>query len=183
MDQWRIEEKRFLVIKTSPGSFSVENLGNGELYVRYGALGGSGSRTETTKEVSKRLSGRINTHHEAQKMLALLTELGWQEVIAEFNQEAVKVQKIEDEKYFHNLEQYINETQPIWEQYKDYDYNDWYKCIADELEQSPDYNPEEVSVRRLHYRAQNLLKSMKDFPDRKEHYMCLRQKRVLVDDQ
>ena len=51
------------------------------------------------------------------------------------------------------LEDALDEIEPLWKAGRHEDYWWWRKKLADELEASPNYDPDDVSVRRLHYSA------------------------------
>jgi hypothetical protein len=175
---WTIDDEGRLLIRTGYGGFTVEKLSDGDYRIHQGFYsGGSGSRTETAAQVAKSLSGQVDLQNPEEPMLELLAKLNWEDVSEGFKNERLAAKKLHEEECFLKLERQVADMEPIWQKYKDNDYDDWRRYISDELEESQGYDPEDVSVRRLHYQAINWISKMRDFPDQKRLYMEMKQER------
>jgi hypothetical protein len=166
-----IEDKN-LYVRAWPGGYEFWRAPDGSFAYAMGMHGGSGSGQTTAREIAERLW----RDHRERNPLALLDKLGWDDV-AEAYREVEKESKEEAEKLaaealavdnkaqeepaieltkeeeIAQLEDALDEIEPLWKAGRHEDYWWWRKKLAEELEASPNYDPDDVSVRRLHYSA------------------------------
>jgi len=138
------------------------------------AFGQSGSGAISPSEVAK----RIWENQRSQNSLAILTELGWSDVAASYkaiedeeNNRAFEIKK-------ETLRSRIVSLEPLWKEHRDKDYWWWRKVVYEELKSSPDFDPEEVSIRRMHYAAIYYVALMRDFEKLKQTLADLEEGKV-----
>jgi hypothetical protein len=147
LESVRIIEKGTLFVKGSPGGYWYTKISSRKYEYRSFILGGCGSGDTTASQIAERL---LRKEYSTDLVSKVLKELGWSDVLGicenawtEANSPETRIKELEKE---------LRQLRPFLK-FKDKDYQWWREYLYNRLQSQPDFNPDEVSIRRLHQAA------------------------------